>query len=275
MCGSTRRIAIWLAASGVALSWYLPAAADSSASLPTFAACIPATPPELPARWRAISVMMPFLQGQLDVGEFVYDAALPAMRATVYGLKTGAVDLLITDRDTYVLAGPHGSPSQCTSLGARLRVPAAQWLTGDSACVGESPLGDRAVQWWNTSGFDQARYWVAKDTRLPWRSLFLRRALNPAIIGDYAMSYFSAFTPLPETNLSTLRDFCAASAQHYSGELPDVPTARDLMAVPNPDADAEAERAERIASLVPGLSQRRARRWRRSAGRSSTSRLRW
>jgi hypothetical protein len=180
--GGTRRISVWLAASAVALSWYLPAAADSSASLPTFAACIPATPPGLPERWRAVSLMMPFLQGQLDVGEFVYDAALPAMRATVYGLKTGAVDLLITDRDTYVLAGPYGSPSQCTSLGARLRVPGTQWLTGNAVCVGESPLGERAVQWWNTSGFDPARYWVAKDTRLPRRSLFLRRSLNPAIM---------------------------------------------------------------------------------------------
>ena len=253
--GCYRRKLIWLSALAVAVNWYLPAAAaDSSASLPTFAACNPATPPELPTRWRAVGLMMPFLQGQLDVGEFVYDATLGVMRATVYGLKDGAVDLLITDQDTYVLSGPYGSPSQCTSLGPRLRVPAAQWLTGDAVCVGESPLGDHAVQWWHTSGFDPARYWVATDTHLPWRSLFLRRSLNPAIIGDYAMSYFPAFTPLSETNLSTLRDFCAATPQHYSGELPDVPTARDLMAVPN--SSAEAERIERIASLIPGLSHK-------------------
>ena len=244
---------LWLAALAAALNWYLPAAAaGSTASPPKFAACVPATPPELPPRWRAVGLMMPFLHGQLDVGEFVYDATARVMRATVYGLETGAVDLLITEKETYVLIGPHGSPSQCTSLGQKLRLPAEQWLTGDAVCVGESPLGDHAVQWWHTTGFDPARYWIAKDTGLPWRSLFVQRAFNRAIIGDYAMSYFPVFTPMPETNLSVLRDFCAASPQHYSSDLPDVPTARDLMSVPNPSA--EAERAERITSLIPGLS---------------------
>jgi hypothetical protein len=38
------------------------------------------------------------------------------MRATIYGLKSGAVDLLITEEDTYVLMGAHHSPTQCTSL---------------------------------------------------------------------------------------------------------------------------------------------------------------
>src|SRR5205807_1746587 len=111
------------------------------------------------------------------VAEFVYDGTIPAMRATVYGVKSGAVDLLITDNDTYVLVGPHHSPTQCISLGSRFHVPTAQWLTADAVCVGESPLADQAVQWWHTTGFDQARYWIAKDTRLPWRSLFLQRSL--------------------------------------------------------------------------------------------------
>src|ERR1700729_2943905 len=96
--GGRRRKRIWLAALAIALSWYSTAAAESSASPPRFTACNPATPSELPTHWRAVGLMMPFLQGQLDVGEFVYDATLHIMRATVYGLKTGAVDLLITDQ---------------------------------------------------------------------------------------------------------------------------------------------------------------------------------
>jgi hypothetical protein len=36
--------------------------------------------------------MAPFEDGQLDVGEFVYDAALPAMRATVSGVESGTID---------------------------------------------------------------------------------------------------------------------------------------------------------------------------------------
>src|SRR5271156_6225165 len=97
-----RRLWLWLAmAAGVSVST-MPASAEWSASLPMLAACRPAAPPELPPRWRAVSLMMPFLDGQLDVGEFIYDSALPALRATVYGLQSGAVALLITENDTYL-----------------------------------------------------------------------------------------------------------------------------------------------------------------------------
>jgi hypothetical protein len=247
----------WLAAMAFALTmlWHAPAAADWTATLPLFDACSPSSAPELPARWRAVALMMPFLQGQIDVGEFVYDRDVPAMRATIYGLKSGAVDLLITEEETYVLMGAHHSPTQCISLGPRLHVPTAQWLTSDAICVGESPLVDQPVQWWHTSGFDPARHWIAKNTRLPWRSLFLRRSLNPAIIGDYAMSYFPAFTSMPDATLSALRDFCVTKSDRYSADLPEVPTARDLMSIPN--AAAEGERLERISKLIPGASHQR------------------
>ncbi|MFY9836328.1 MAG: hypothetical protein WAK55_07615, partial [Xanthobacteraceae bacterium] len=145
--------------------------------------------------------MMSFEQGQLDVGEFVFDGGLPAMRATVYGLQSGAVDLLITDNDTYVIHGPHHSPTDCTSLGPRLGPPSPQWLSEKSVCVGESPVASRPVQWWQKIGTDVARHWVSTETRLPLRSWFLRRSLDPAIIGDYAMTYFPTFTPLPQTDL--------------------------------------------------------------------------
>jgi hypothetical protein len=81
--GDGRRKRIWLAALAIALSWYSAAAAESSALLPRFTACIPAIPSELPTRWRAVGLMMPFLQGQLDVGEFVYvaDHACHGLRA--------------------------------------------------------------------------------------------------------------------------------------------------------------------------------------------------
>ena len=245
----------WLALLALALTCFCgeSLADDTPPAPPVVAPCNPASAPELPTHWRAVGLMLPFLRGQIDVAELVYDGALPAMRATVYGLKSGAVDLLITESNTYVLAGPHRSPEQCTSLGPRLRVPAAQWLTADAVCSGETPIDNHPVQWWHTSGFDQARYWVSKDSRLPWRSLFLRRALNPAIVGDYAMSYFPVFTPVKETNLSTLRDFCVANSVRYAGDLADVPTTRDLMSLPN--AAVVAERAERIAKLIPGLNR--------------------
>jgi len=232
----------------------LPARAEWSATLPLLKACTPATAPELPMRWRAVGLMMPFQQGQLDVGEFEYDGTLPAMRATVYGLKSGAADLLITEKDTYLLFGPHRSPTGCTSLGPKLRPPSAQWLSSDSVCVGESPLATKAVQWWQKPGFDVARYWFTTDARLPWRSLFLRRALDPAVIGDYAMTYFPTFTPLSQTNLSALQDLCAATAKPSTEHFGETPTVRELMAVRN--KDAEAERDERVGELIPGLSRK-------------------
>ena len=198
---------------------------------------------------------MPFEQGQLDVGEFVYDAALSAMRATVYGLESGAVDLLITEHDTYVIQGPHDAPTSCTSLGPRLRPPSAQWLAKDSECLGQSPVAKHAMQWWKKSGFDAARYWVSTDTRLPWRSLFLTRTFDPSIIGDYAITYFSAFTPLPDTNLAALSDLCAKTAKPEEGkDVPATPTARNLMALGN--KAAETEREQRISQLIPGLSHK-------------------
>jgi hypothetical protein len=199
--------------------------------------------------------MMPFSQGQLDVGDFEYDGALPAMRATVYGLESGAVDLLITKNDTYLLDGPYRAPTHCTSLGPKLRLPAAQWLSSQSVCVGESPIATKPVQWWQSPGFDPARYWFTADTRLPWRSLFLSRSLDPAIIGDYAMTYFPTFTPLPKTGLAALQDFCASAAKSGNAEqLGATPTARELMAIRN--KAAEAEREERIGALIPGLSHK-------------------
>jgi hypothetical protein len=77
---------------------------------------------------RCRAVVLPFLQGQIEVAELVYDDALPAMRrASVYGLKSGALDFLITDADTYVLAGPHNSP---TSARHWDHVCACRWRNG-------------------------------------------------------------------------------------------------------------------------------------------------
>lgn len=252
---TNRRRRLWFAVLTGAALWHMPAAADSSAILPTFAGCNPASPPELPARWRAVGLMMPFLQGQLDIGEFVYDGALPALRASVYGLESGAVDLLITDNDTYVLSGPHRAPTQCRSLGRKLHPPSAQWLSGSVAvCVGEARLAGQAVQWWQKSGFEPGRYWISSATRLPWRTSFVSRALDPAVIGDYAMTYFPTFTPVPQTNLPALRDLCVATAQHDDAHvvLAATPTARELMALGN--KAGEAERKEQIGALIPGLS---------------------
>jgi hypothetical protein len=191
--------------------------------------------------------MSPFVVSQLYVGEFVYDGALPAMRATVYGLESGALDLLVTDTDTYQLHGPHDAPTGCASLGRVFRPPSAQWLSGETVCVGESQFASTTAQWWKTRGAgSRANWlWVDKVTQLPWRMVFTASTPDPAVIGSYAMTHFSTFTSLPKTNLSRLRDFCVAQGAQTASAAP---------ASPASDAGGEAERLQRIATLVPGLS---------------------
>jgi hypothetical protein len=250
-----RRYGVALAAFAAALACS-PAQAEWSASLPGLAACT-VERPELPARWRAVALMMPFHEGQLDVGEFVYDSSLPAMRASIYGLESGAVDLLITDGDTYRLTGPHRSPTECTSLGRRWRVPPAHWLRDKAVCIGRKKLAARVVQWWKTPGSgDQATYhWFTANTRLPWRSLFQRRTTDLAVIGDYAMIHYPEFAPLAETNLSSLLGLCRAEPIAPGAEAAaSIPPARELMGRGN--EAAEAEREQRIGALIPGLGLR-------------------
>jgi len=258
MIGNAIRRVLVLAAAAIATVWQPQAAAHAewSATLPAFKACHPASTPSMPDRWHAVGLMMPFLQGQLDVGEFKYDGPAAAMRATVYGLESGAVDLLITGHGTYVLEGPHRAPTHCTALNAELRPPSPQWLSNDAVCVGEAPLAGKPVQWWEKPGFDVARYWYATDSRLPWRTLFLRRTLDPTIVGDYAMTYFPEFTPLDHTDLSNLEKLCAGATKPIKPEtFGPTPTARELMTLhTNPAADAEREK--RIAALVPGLTHK-------------------
>jgi hypothetical protein len=217
--------------------------------------CNPATVPALPARWRAVALMMPFVRQQLDVGEFVYDASVPAMRATLYGLESGAVDLLITDKETYQLSGPPNSPDACVAVGRKYAPPTANWLSSEAVCDGEAPLVKTRVQWWKNPAADGRTkwQWYKADTRLPWRTMFPSRSADPAVIGDYGMSYFPTFAPLAETNLARLRDFCVSKAKPASGALAAANTARDMMAAGTDIG--EAERAKRIQALIPGLSR--------------------
>ena len=147
------------------------------------------------------------------------------------------------------------APTGCTSVGRKFSPPSDRWLSTQAACVGEAHLSATDVQWWKTPGLDyQATWhWFKTATRLPWRSIFVTPSPDPAVIGDYAMTYFPTFTAVPQTNLSRLRDFCVAEIKRRGAPAPTSgATARALMA--NPDKAAEAERPERIKALVPGLS---------------------
>jgi hypothetical protein len=230
------------------------AVAEEKTALPILSACRPDTAPVLPDRWRAVGLMLPLLRQQLDVGEFVYDASIPAMRATIYGMESGAIDLLITDQQTYALSGPRDAPESCTALGHQYTPPATHWLAKAPVCDGEAPVGNKTVQWWKTADADGRSewQWYTTDTRVPWRTMFSSRFPQPAVIGDYGITYFPTFTPLAETKLAQLRDFCAAKAKQADAAHSAATSARELMAL-GPDIGAD-ERAARIRALIPGLS---------------------
>lgn len=232
------------------------AAAEPPTGVPIMAACQPAAPPMLPERWRAVGLLIPQQRVQIDVGDFVYDASLPAMRATVVGLESGAVDLLITDKETYRLTGPHDAPTGCTALGQLYRTPERQWLSPDAVCDGEAPVGPKQTQWWKmrTPEGRSRRQWYATDSRLPWRVMFPQRSSDPAVIGDYAITYFPTFTPLHETKLKGLLDYCVANARKPDSATAAARSARELMALGNDLS--ESARTERTQALIPGISHR-------------------
>jgi hypothetical protein len=233
------------------------ASAESSAlpslELPTFSPCDQAAQPVLPRRWRAVGLMSPFTPTQLDVGEFIYDGTLPAMRASIYGLESGAADILITNADTYLLSGPHGAPTGCTSLGPQFKPPSARWLDRRAQCVGEAPIMGTPVQWWKAPAgqVHSTWHWFASTTRLPWRSMLSSPTRNPAIIGDYSLTYFPTFESVVSTNLVAMRNFCRAQSRRLRSRAT-IHNARDLMATRN--EAAETERLSRIETLIPGLS---------------------
>lgn len=247
-------IALPVAASILCFGADVASAADSS-GLPMFSPCKPATPPALPTRWRAVGLMLPYLRQQLAVGEFVRDGSVPAMRATLYGLESGAIDLLITDKETYRLEGPHDAPNACTALGHKYTVPADSWLSPKSACDGEAPVGTKQTQWWKTAGPDgRATWqWYRTDNRLPWRIMFPTRNAEPAVIGDYFATYFTSFAPISETDLGHLRDLCVAKSQKPDAATAAATTAPELMAASKDIG--QSERATRIAKLIPGVSR--------------------
>src|SRR5262249_1457772 len=121
-------------------------------NLPTMGACVNKQPQPLPELWQATTLMSPYVytgqphdlanlssRAELQVGRLVYNAPNRLMRGTRYGVKLGGVlDLLISDRATYVLAGDYQNPRCVGKLGTPLKVPSRTWQDArySPVCVG-------------------------------------------------------------------------------------------------------------------------------------------
>ena len=179
--------------------------------LPRLEQCTADAHPQLPEKWRAAYLMAPFTKSQLVLSDIVYDAALPAMRVTLHGVKRGSVDLLVVGEDTYVLsAGP--ANKQCRALGdTGWRPLPRDWLTPRSQCVGSAAIGNTNVDWWKTPIDPKpASYWVWTKTsdRSPFRLVFQYKSTQLAPLSDYALSYQVGFEALAQTDLSALASVC-------------------------------------------------------------------
>src|SRR5262249_61861143 len=81
---------------------------DPGLRLPRMEQCQGNSHPMLPQKWRGVYLMMPFTPTQLVLSEIVYDGTLPAMLVRLYGVRSGAAELLVVGKKTYLLAGGEG-----------------------------------------------------------------------------------------------------------------------------------------------------------------------
>jgi hypothetical protein len=192
-----------------------PAAASQAASLlplQRLEQCRAASPPRLPEKWRATYLMAPHIKSQLVLAEIVADAALPAMRVRLYGLKRGSADLLVVGAKTYALAAEGSAIKSCRDLGdTGWRPLPRDWLTPRSQCVGSGPVGETAVEWWRTPiEPEPASYWTWHKIpdQTPFRLVFPFASDRLAPLSRYAMSYQVGFEPLSETDLPRAAEIC-------------------------------------------------------------------
>src|SRR6516164_9846154 len=64
-------------------------------ALPRMEPCQRVFHPLLPAKWRGVFLMTPFTPSQLIISEIVYDEAVPAMQVKLFGVRSGAANLLV------------------------------------------------------------------------------------------------------------------------------------------------------------------------------------
>ena len=214
--------------------------------------CSKAERPELPDKWRATYLMAPFTSGQLMVGDLIHDASLPAMRVRLFGVRRGALDLLIAGSETYLLESNEGGLT-CRRLGdTGWRAFPRDWLTPQSQCVGSAPIGGTAVDWWKTplepvpSGY---WIWTRTTDRTPFRFVFSSPNDRLAPLSHYAMSYQKRFEKLEHSELASIVESCQATPLPAEGAGADV--LRGMIG----NMEQARDRADNeIANLVPELS---------------------
>jgi len=233
--------------------WATAAAAQAPAlPLPSLGLCQAASHPQLPDKWRASYLMAPFSNAQLILGDFRYDGTHPALRASLYGLKGGALDLLLAGEATYVLTA-HGSQIlACENLGdTGWRPWPRDWLHSRSQCAGSAPIATTSVDWWKTPIEPQpSSYWIWYKTsdQTPFRLVFPFPNPRLAVLGEFALSYQVRFGKLASPDLAPA--LAACQAKSAVNEDPRRALAERLAAL----SSARGTPSSQIKELMPELA---------------------
>jgi hypothetical protein len=242
--------------------------------LPAMAACVNSSPQPLPERWQGTALMAPYLytgqpndlgnlssRAELQVGRFVYDGVNRLMRGSRYGVKLGGViDLLVSEKTTWVLTGSYERPRCVATLANPYKVPGRVWQSTEynPVCVGNHRTAPTItagpkVDWWKqTSPIQEpgalglAADWFWFDEKgYPTRTMFwYRHDALPAILGDHAYANFSEFGPGNDIDLKAILATCE------SAQLP-VWEEKDVLDLQSSSANAPNNPANQ---LIPGLS---------------------
>ena len=148
-----------------------------------------------------------------------------AMRVRLFGVRRGALDLLIAGTETYLLESNEGGLA-CRRLGdTGWRAFPRDWLTPQSQCVGSAPIGGTAVDWWKTplepapSGY---WIWTRTTDRTPFRFVFSSPNDRLAPLSHNAMSYQKQFEKLEHSELASIVQSCQANPLPAEGAGADV-----------------------------------------------------
>lgn len=243
------------------------------------------SPPTLPTTWRAVALLTPWEDAQLQVALVDADSANGLMRVRLVGVEYGYVDLLFTGTGAYLLhtAGVGSGPVERVfgPIATTAVVPPTGWLAAKQLrCAGIGDLLGTSSAWWVGETTCQNGYVngppppspaqvgnlfnFRTDTGLPWRFVFV----NPTndyrvpVLGGYPIVHLPTFDAVPAGSDPQVE--LARLAQAVTSALPadgsvSVDTASDLeqllvgSAESMSDRDVQACR-ELVQSLIPGLS---------------------
>lgn len=237
-------------------------------------ACSNSDPKPLPERWQATTLMAPYLytgeakdldnlssRAELQVGRLVYDGGNRLMRGTRYGAKAGGViDLLISDKATWVLTGSYENPQCVATLANPYKLPSRTWQDPkyQPVCVGNhatAPTIDTGpkVDWWKqqspitepgAAGKAADWYWFDQNG-YPTRTMFWSKHDGlPAILGDYAFTNFQKFDAGNDIDLKKILATCESAALPVWNE-------KEVL---EQQSKTETPQANAAGTLIPGLS---------------------